>query len=543
MPVKLLDRRKLIERSDAVEDGVIRKQFIAEIKACQDDDDDMKSRSVTFTISTGARDREGDIIDPKGWEIENYMRNPVVLFAHDNTRPPIGRATELNVFSDKLVATAEFMPPEVDTSGFSETIYRMVKAGYLNATSVGFLPKQWEFIKEKMEDDEEEKITGIKFLKQELLEFSVVPVPANPEALIGASKSGIDIHPLERWFEEALDRWTDYKDMVALPRKDLETLYTLTKGLLIKPRTPSASHEKTVITWSSAHPNGTMVADRNASWDGPAEVRRADVDDLMVMCAWREDKPRNELVKGDFKLPHHRASDKAVVWRGVVAAMAALLGARGGVDIPDSERRGVYRHLARHYREDFDEEPPSFAMVEQQVLRSGEYEMDFETGQVKKVEGDQMQQNDHTDDVVDKDAPPDETHVEKGLDETDLAGYVFRLSVGAVDVELVAPNMDDMAKLVENAHNMLDKLVQVDIFDHKNSDDGAKAKDQDEPSAVSGDDKDVGAQDKAQTAQPERKDAEDDLPDDLLEEICKELPSLVREVVNSEVGKLRGRVN
>jgi len=523
MPVKLLDRKELLQSKEAsIPDGLIRKQFVADIKACQDDDDAMKSRMVTFTISTGARDREGDIIDPKGWEIENYLRNPVVLFAHDNRRPPIGRAVSVEATENRLTATAEFMPPDIDTSGFSETIYRMVKAGYLNATSVGFLPKEWELIREKMGDDEEEKVTGIKFLKQELLEFSIVPVPANPEALIGASKSGIDIHPLEQWF----------------------ALYTLTKGLLIKPRPTSSSNEKTVITWSAAHPNGTMVADRNASWDGPAEVRRADVDDLMVMCAWREDKPRDELVKGDFKLPHHRASDKAVVWRGVVAAMAALLGARGGVDIPDNERRGVYRHLARHYREDFDEEPPSFAMVEQQVLRSGEYEMDFETGQVKKVEGGSMEVGDKREDE-NKDAAvvPIDAREYEGLSLSDLNSYVFRLSIGAVDVELVAPNMDDMAKLVENAHQMLDKVAQVNIFDHKNSDDGGKVKDQDEPSAVSGDDKDVEAQDKAQTAQPERKDADDDLPENLLEEICKELPSIVRDVVNSEVGKIRGRVN
>ena len=50
------------------------------------------------------------------------------------------------------------------------------------------------------------------------------------------------------------------------------------------------------------------------------------------------------------------------VWRGVAAAMAALKGARGGVDISSADRRGVYNHLARHYRE-FDEEPPEFDRI------------------------------------------------------------------------------------------------------------------------------------------------------------------------------------
>jgi len=59
-------------------------------------------------------------------------------------------------------------------------------------------------------------------------------------------------------------------------------------------------------------------------------------------------------------LPHHKASGQhPVVWRGVSAAMAALFGARGGVNIPDRDRRGVYNHLAKHYKQ-FDKEPPEF---------------------------------------------------------------------------------------------------------------------------------------------------------------------------------------
>lgn len=562
MTIKLLDRKTLLEyKEEPITDGVVRKQFVAEIKGMDDDDDN--SRKVQFTISTGDRDREGDIIDPKGWELENYLRNPVVLFAHDSRRPPVGRAIEVNLHDDRLVAVAEFMPPDVDISGFSETIYRMVKSGYLNATSVGFLPKEWKLIKEKLGEDEDSDlvVTGIHFLKHELLEFSVVPIPANPNALIGASKSGIDIHPLEQWFEEALDQWSQYKDIVALPRKDVEELYKITRGLLIRPR-HAEPKEKTVITWSSAHPNGTMVADRNASWDGPAEIRRADVQDLMVMCAWREDKPRDELVKGDFKLPHHRASDKAVVWRGVVAAMAALLGARGGVNIPDSERRGVYRHLARHYREDFDEEPPSFSMVEQQILRSEEYEMDFETGQVIKVEEMSMGQSQDLVDVKDMDEE-DEDRNQSGMggnndddddkkqmddpghedmSEMDHSMYVFHLAVGTVQVRLCAPSMSDLSDMIRFSYEMLDRISSASAGSIESSDGGGETKNQDDSSAVSGD-RDAKAQDKAQTAQPERRDASDDLPEDILEDLYKELPSLIRETVESEIGKLRGRVN
>ena len=64
---------------------------------------------------------------------------------------------------------------------------------------------------------------------------------------------------------------------------------------------------------------------------------------------------------GSLKLPHHEPSKTGlgpVNKRGVIAAIAALNGARGGVDIPREDRRRVYAHLARHLRDDFDTEPP-----------------------------------------------------------------------------------------------------------------------------------------------------------------------------------------
>jgi len=67
---------------------------------------------------------------------------------------------------------------------------------------------------------------------------------------------------------------------------------------------------------------------------------------------------------GAYKLPHHDIIDGtfSVIWRGVAAAMGALLGARGGVDIPDSDRRSVYNHLKKHYAQ-FEKDPPDFRSV------------------------------------------------------------------------------------------------------------------------------------------------------------------------------------
>jgi hypothetical protein len=72
--------------------------------------------------------------------------------------------------------------------------------------------------------------------------------------------------------------------------------------------------------------------------------------------AEKHDPPRE---KQAYKLPHHEpvGGRTVVVWNGVRSAMQVLLGARGGVDIPRSDRGRVYEHLARHYRQ-FGKEPP-----------------------------------------------------------------------------------------------------------------------------------------------------------------------------------------
>jgi len=100
--------------------------------------------------------------------------------------------------------------------------------------------------------------------------------------------------------------------------------------------------------------NATPKAPEDTAWN----YREADyeVDQLRRACAWYDSE--NPDVKASYKLPHH-LPDGRVVWRGVAAAMAALLGARGGVDIPSADRRGVFAHLVGHYRQ-FDKEPPEF---------------------------------------------------------------------------------------------------------------------------------------------------------------------------------------
>ena len=141
----------------------------AEVKA-------VGERQVRVVVSTGDLDREGDIIQPDGIDTKNYKRNPVILFNHRSYEAPIARAESIGVEGDALVATAQF--PKQGVSAKSDEIYGLIKAGLINAASIGFIPTEWKF------RDEDRSGWGRVFEKCEMTEFSFVSVPANANAII-----------------------------------------------------------------------------------------------------------------------------------------------------------------------------------------------------------------------------------------------------------------------------------------------------------------------------------------------------------------------
>lgn len=189
--VALSEWKEKITAGEDLGKVVLHKQYIAE----EVTEVEGVERTLQFTISTGAVDRDHDTIKAEGWETANYKNNPVVLWAHDYRQLPIGKATQIWVEDGKLKSKFEFVPAEINP--FADTVYRMVRGGFLNATSVGFAPIDYELDKERK---------GINFLKQELLEVSICPVPSNPEALIEARDVGIDVEPLAEWARHILEK-------------------------------------------------------------------------------------------------------------------------------------------------------------------------------------------------------------------------------------------------------------------------------------------------------------------------------------------------
>ena len=123
-------------------------------------------------ISTQSTDRQGDSVDQNLWDLENYQNNPIVLWAHDYSSLPIGMATKIEkqtvAGETVLVAEGKFAPAEANP--FAQQVRALYDAGIVRATSVGFIPSS-------------ARMDGKSEQGNELLEFSFVPVPANPQAL------------------------------------------------------------------------------------------------------------------------------------------------------------------------------------------------------------------------------------------------------------------------------------------------------------------------------------------------------------------------
>lgn len=161
---------KHAQAKDLPSELAVVKGFVSTVKATKD------SNRFKFVISTAGVDRDKDVISVDGWQLDTYKQNPVVLFGHDYHSLPVGKSVSITSTKKSLNAEVEFAG--ADVYPFAETVRRMVAGGFLSAASVGFKPKVYEY-------DEERK--GVNIMESELLEWSIVPVPANAECLVQLS--------------------------------------------------------------------------------------------------------------------------------------------------------------------------------------------------------------------------------------------------------------------------------------------------------------------------------------------------------------------
>lgn len=154
---------------------VIRDLVLRELTAEQID-----NRQAEFVISTEAVDDHGTAFLLAGWDFERFENNPLVCYGHrwwDGDPDNVIGTGEVFIEGEELIGRVTFESEEVNRK--AEKIFKKVKAGTMRMASIGALPKSAHWGVEEAGEDP----TVLYFDDQELIEFSIVPIGSNPDAL------------------------------------------------------------------------------------------------------------------------------------------------------------------------------------------------------------------------------------------------------------------------------------------------------------------------------------------------------------------------
>lgn len=243
------------------------------------------SAPIRFIASTEGVKRDGMDLSMSQWDLRNFKRNPVFLWAHDymGRTLPIGKVKITPDTERKaLMADVTFDPADA----FAMQVRQKYADGYLNAVSVG-----WNTVLANGANWDTAKPEDIRL---DLLDLSGVPVPGDPDALMERAKRSV---------EEALER--------------------------------------TEPTTRTINPHKAPCLVSDEPFDLTAEVIGADHETLSRMSAL-VDTNSNRY----YFLHHHR--DGGVNWSQLSRSMVQLF-TEFTPEMTDDEREAVYKHLARHY--------------------------------------------------------------------------------------------------------------------------------------------------------------------------------------------------
>ena len=147
----------------------------------------------TATITTSSIDRDGEVVVPGGMNSKQFEQNPVLLYAHDPAKH-IGKMTALRRGESVIDADFALVPRPESHEGewFPDTVGALMRFGALKGVSIGFAPMAGG-MRQATKGDKDKYGVGVArvYSKWNLIEVSVVSVPANQEALINAVSKGI----------------------------------------------------------------------------------------------------------------------------------------------------------------------------------------------------------------------------------------------------------------------------------------------------------------------------------------------------------------
>jgi HK97 family phage prohead protease len=183
--------------------------------------------SFIAIASTNAVDRHGEIVDNNGWDLKAFKKNPVILWAHDHNEPAIGVSKKTWVEGTGKKAQLMIQPLIHDITDKARAVKALIEMGIIKTLSVGFIPT--------------ESPDGTTFTKNELLEVSMVNVPANAEAMMLAYK-GLKSKGFEEEVIEQVGVQTEWTAKFVDLEKSIEDLkgeLDLVKAAPVNPKRPA----------------------------------------------------------------------------------------------------------------------------------------------------------------------------------------------------------------------------------------------------------------------------------------------------------------
>ena len=364
---------------------------------------DGENVKISYVASTDAIDRYGDVVS-QNWELESYKRNSVILWNHDQMAPPIGRALSVDVVDGKLMIDVEFDMADPHAA----MIARKAQAGFINAVSVGFQPIEMTPRSELPKDHKAYGPEGVFYQRSELLELSVVTVPANGQATAAIAAKSLSFTDLEGIFEKRSRLDSINRHIMQVKETQDSWLVEFAKAAA---HSEPAEDEEVDVGWGSGGDASQEMGfdwleeyagadDEDSEEEKEKEEKAVSTADLPTAPKEEkhnpEDQDMSEIIgailgdddydmlanafafveKGDpsdmdaykmmiarmrnDELPEDAAPDEGelvVYWDLIERSMRQLL--EGDVNIPDEDKEAVYELLSGYY-EKFEETPPEY---------------------------------------------------------------------------------------------------------------------------------------------------------------------------------------
>lgn len=179
------------------------------------------------TINTDTIDRDSEVVVPQGMNSKQFERNPIVFYNHDHTLP-VGKVVALERMAGAIKATVQLLmrPAEYIGEFFPDFVRACIEQGVVKGVSIGFSRINGGG-RQATKADAEKYGDDVRYVtsKWELLELSVAPLMANPDALI---------HAVGKTFSNStVKRWTGIDIVSPSPKKRVMVIETPSDEVII----------------------------------------------------------------------------------------------------------------------------------------------------------------------------------------------------------------------------------------------------------------------------------------------------------------------